>query len=206
MIVDANAVYIMTANFTASALGGSKAISNREYGIIDHNAQEVQAVSTIFNADWNRSVAQFNDPNLVVSPLNSRNTLTSLINNTHSTLLIEAEEMQDSTIEQAIVMAARRGVQVQIILPSPQGSSSDSNSDGIATIKQKGVQIKEDPRLYMHAKLIVADGQIAFVGSENISTASLERNRELGLLLADQNVLNRLEQTFQQDWGDSQSV
>jgi phosphatidylserine/phosphatidylglycerophosphate/cardiolipin synthase-like enzyme len=58
----------------------------------------------------------------------------------------------------------------------------------------------------MHAKIIVADGQKAFVGSENISTASLERNRELGLIVSDQNVLTTLQQTFQQDWNDSQNA
>ncbi len=138
--------------------------------------------------------------------MNSRSEFTSLINSAHHTLLIEAEEMQDSNIEQAITGAAQRGVHVQVILPAPSGSSADSNSSGIDTIKQAGVQVREDSRLYMHAKIIVVDGQKAFVGSENISTQSLDRNRELGIIISDQGVLNTLQQTFQQDWGDSQSV
>lgn len=204
MIIDANTTYIMTANFTASALGGTKYTTNREYGIIDHNTQDVQAVTDIFNADWNRSQAQFNDPNLVVSPVNSRSDFTSIIQSAHKTLLIEAEEMQDSAIEQALTTAAQHGIQIEVILPTATGSSGDSNSNGINIIKQGGVQVKEDPHLYMHAKIIVADGQTAFVGSENISTASLDNNRELGLIVSDQNVLNKLQQTFQQDWGESQ--
>lgn len=66
--------------------------------------------------------------------------------------------------------------------------------------------MKEDPQFYMHAKIIVVDGQKAFVGSENISTASLEHNRELGIIVGDQNVLSTLQQTFQQDWQNSQAV
>jgi len=112
--------------------------------------------------------------------------------------------MQDADIEQALVSAAKRGVQVQVILPSPTGSSSDSNGQGIDTIKQGGVQVKEDGLLYMHAKIIVVDGQKAFVGSENISPSSLDHNRELGVLIADSSVVNTLQQTFQQDWGVSQ--
>lgn len=46
--------------------------------------------------------------------------------------------------------------------------------------------------------------RVAFVGSENISTSSFERNRELGVLIADDNVINTLQQTFQQDWSGSQ--
>jgi cardiolipin synthase A/B len=210
MIIDGTAAYIMTSNFTRSALGGyssgSNYQNNREYDIVDTNPQDVQAVVAIFNADWNRTMAQFNDPNLVVSPINSRSDFTSLINSAHHTLLIEAEEMQDSSIEQAIVSAAHRGVQVQVILPAPSGSSGDSNSQGIDTIKQGGVQVREDTRLYMHAKIIVVDGHEAFVGSENISTASLDQNRELGIIISDPDVLNTLQQTFQGDWRDSQSV
>ncbi len=210
MVIDGKTAYIMTSNFTASALGSSNYTKNREYGIIDSNAQDVQAVIDIFNADWNHSFPQITDPDLVVSPVNSRAAFTALINSTHHTLLVEAEEMQDSNIEQAIVNAGKRGVQVQVILPSPNSSSSDStgdsNSSGISAIGQSGVQVKEDPRLYMHAKIIVADGQKAFVGSENISSASLDGNRELGIIVSDQNALNTLQQTFQQDWSDSHVV
>ena len=114
--------------------------------------------------------------------------------------------MNDPGIEQALANAEQHGVKVQVILPSPSGSGSSSNSNGIATIKQGGVQVREDPRLYMHAKIIVVDGQKAFVGSENISTQSLDQNRELGILVSDASVMHTLEQTFQQDWGDSQGV
>jgi phosphatidylserine/phosphatidylglycerophosphate/cardiolipin synthase-like enzyme len=58
----------------------------------------------------------------------------------------------------------------------------------------------------MHAKMMVADGRLAFVGSENISAASLDRNRELGLMIADQQVISRLQKTFQVDWADSTLV
>jgi cardiolipin synthase A/B len=206
MVIDGTTSYIMTSNFTLAALGGSSSTKNREYDIIDNNQQDTQGVIDIFNADWNRTSAQYNAPNLVVSPDNSRNDFKSLIDSAQKTLSIEAEEMQDSEIEQALISAAKRDVQVQAILPSPKGSSGDSNSQGISTIKQGGVQVKEDSQLYMHAKIIVVDGQKAFVGSENISTASLDRNRELGVLIADSNVINTLQQTFQQDWGTSQDV
>lgn len=208
MVIDNTTAYIMTSNFSRSGLGGysNSSYDNREYDIIDNNATDVQAVVAIFQADWNRTTAQFNDPNLVVSPVNSRGAFTTLISSAHNTLLIEAEEMNDSMIEQAISAAASRGVHVEVILPSPKGSSYDSNSQGIANIKQSGVAVKEDSQHYMHAKIIVVDGQKAFVGSENISTQSFDQNRELGIIVSDSNVLNTLQQTFQQDWNASNSV
>lgn len=209
MIIDGNTAYIMTSNFTRSALGGysgSSYLENREYDIIDTNAKDVQAVIAIFNADWNHTTAQFNDPNLVVSPVNSRNDFNTLISSAHHTLLIEAEEMNDDAIEQALVNAAQHGVHIEVILPAPQGSQSDSNSQGIDTIKQGSVQVKEDPKLYMHAKIIVVDGKTAFVGSENISAQSLDRNRELGIIVSDAGVLSTLQSTFQTDWAVSHNV
>jgi cardiolipin synthase A/B len=209
MIIDNSTAYIMTSNFSRSALGGysgSNGFSNREYDIVDTNPQDVQAVTAIFQADWNRTIAQFNNPNLVVSPINARNSFIALINSAHSTLLVEAEELNDSAIEQALTNAAQHGVQVQVILPMPNGSSGDNNSQGINTIKQGGAQVREDSHLYMHAKMMLVDGQKAFVGSENISSQSLDQNRELGIIVADQSVLQTLQQTFQQDWTDSTTV
>lgn len=208
MVIDSSTAYIMTSNFSRSALGGSSSSStrNREYGIIDSNQQDVQAVMTIFTADWNHTAAQFNDANLVVSPVNSRSAFMGIISSAQHTLLIEAEEMNDSAIEQALVSAARRGVQIEIILPAPSGSSGDSNSQGIAALKQSNITVREDPQLYMHAKIIVADGAKAFVGSENISTQSLDQNRELGILVSDATVLSKLQSTFQVDWGVSKSA
>ncbi len=209
MIIDGATAYIMTSNFSRAGLGDSSGGSgsrNREYGIIDTNAQDVQAVIAIFNADWNRTPAQFNDANLVVSPVNSRSVFMNLIGSARNTLLIEAEEMNDSGIEQALVNAARRGVQIEIILPAPKGSASDSNSSGIAAIKQSNIMVREDSQLYMHAKIMVVDGVKAFVGSENISAQSLDQNRELGILVSDTGVLRTLQSTFQTDWGISRTA
>jgi cardiolipin synthase len=205
LIIDGSTAYIMTSNMTNAALGSGNYTKNREYDIVDTNTQDVQAVMAIFQADWNHNTASFNDPNLVVSPINSRNAFNKLIASAKHTLLVTGEEMQDSGIEQDLVAAAQRSVKVQVILPTPSGSG-DSNSSGISTIKQGGVAVREDAQLYMHAKMIVADGQIAFVGSENISSQSLDQNRELGLIIADNNVLNTLQQTFEKDWENSQET
>lgn len=112
--------------------------------------------------------------------------------------------MYDTNIAQAIAADAQRGVQVQVVLPTPQ-KQPDANSNGIATIKAAGAQVKEDPQLIMHAKMLVVDSKQAFVGSENFSTTSLDSNRELGLLLSDSQIISTLQQTFEQDWNASQS-
>ncbi len=202
MVIDSTTAFIMTSNFTLSAISTGK---NREYDIIDSTPQDVQGTIDIFNADWNRTAEHVTNPNLVISPDNSRNDFVNFINSAKSTLIIEAEEMQDSTAEQAIASAAQRGVKVQVILPTPQSGSTDSNAAGISVIKAGGAQVKEDPQLIMHAKMMVADGTNAYVGSINISSNSFDNNRELGVLFSDPTIIATLNSTFQNDWGVSTS-
>ncbi len=196
MVIDGDTAFIMSCNFTYSALNGT----NREYGVVDTLAQDVQSVTDIFNADWNRTPAHITNPSFVISPTNSRTALTALIGSAKKTLILEEEEMLDDSIQQALVSAVQRGVSVEVILPTPYAGQSDNNSGGIAILKKGGVQVKEDPQVYIHAKMIAADGVQAFVGSENISAPSLDGNRELGILLTDRGMLATLQKTFQQDW------
>jgi cardiolipin synthase A/B len=68
MIVDDATAYIMSSNLTSAALGTGSSTKNREYDIVDTNAQDVQAVEAIFQADWDRTTANFHDSNLVDQP------------------------------------------------------------------------------------------------------------------------------------------
>ena len=196
MVIDGNTAYIMTCNFTYSALNGT----NREYGIIDSVAADVREVVDIFNADWSRKPVHLTDSSLVVSPTNSRDDLTTLINSAKHSLVMEEEEMYDTQVEQAIINAAKRGVNVQVILPTPYDSSDTSLDAPIALLTSDGVQVRRDPQLYMHAKMIVVDGFRAFVGSENISSSSLDGNRELGILLTNAGIVALLQHYFETDW------
>jgi cardiolipin synthase A/B len=202
MVIDGKTAYIMTCNFTLAALGGSSSTKNREYGIIDTETTDVKTVLGIFNADWKRASYTLTDDDIVLSPVNSRSDFVALINTAQSSLKIEAEEMQDSSVEQAIVNAQARGVTVQVILPSP----ASGNTAGITTLKNGGVSVFEDTSYYMHAKLIIVDGTEAFVGSENISTNSLNNNRELGLLISKANVITTLASTFSTDLSQSKAA
>lgn len=197
MVVDGATTYIMTCNLTRAGLGGSTRTTNRDYGIIDTDAVDVAEVAAIFQADWDRGVPHLSDPNLIVSPVNARAKLLDLISSARVSLEIEDEEMLDPRSEDALIAAARRGVRVDVVLPAPGGAPSTDDS---ARLAHGGVRVRLTAGLYMHAKLIVADGVRAFVGSENFSANSLDANRELGLVIADPVALSTLETTFGVDW------
>src|SRR2546423_13222713 len=195
MLVHGATAYIMTTNFTRAAFK-----SNREFDVIDRDAPDVAALRALFSADWNDRPYAPRDPNLPVSPTDARALLTALIGSARHTLDVYAEELQDSGMERALAAAARRGVPVRVILPAPSGR--DHDAPGVALITAAGAQVHRLPQshLYVHAKAIVVDGRRALVGSENLSAASLDHNRELGVIVADTGAIQTLESTFDGDW------
>lgn len=199
LIVDAATLYVLTANLSRSGLGGSSAGANREYGAITTNAADVAEARAIFAADWSRApTPALTDPRLVVSPVNARGTITALIASARASLDVEDEEMVDTASEDALIAAARRGVRVEVVLPPP--SDGGPSGDDVSRLLSGGVGVRYLGAPYIHAKLIVADGAVAFVGSENFSATSLDQNRELGIIIGDRQALVTLSTTFAQDW------
>jgi phosphatidylserine/phosphatidylglycerophosphate/cardiolipin synthase-like enzyme len=109
----------------------------------------------------------------------------ALIRGAKRSLVAYNEEMSDPQIIHALSAAARRLGPGKVRVVMTENSDWASAFD---TLTQAGAQIEVFPAasnvLYIHAKAIVADGRRAFMGSENFSQASLDDNRELGLMLS----------------------
>jgi len=58
----------------------------------------------------------------------------------------------------------------------------------------------------MHAKLVLVDGQRAFIGSQNFFAVSLDANREVGIIVADAAVVAQLVSVAQGDWSAAQAA
>jgi len=196
VVVDDQLAIIMTLNASRSAFS-----KNREYGVLDSNPDDVREVSTVFDADWLNQTPRLDRPNLVWSNLNSRRTFLGLIDRARRTLEIEAEEVNDEEVSQHIADAARRGVAVRLISPAPSGNQQAANPD-LQRITSAGgqTQYMARNRVYMHAKAFIVDGNLAWIGSVNISTTSLDQNRELGIIFNDGALVNRLRSVFERDW------
>ena len=90
---------------------------------------------------------------------------------------------------------------IVVLSPGAPGQT-DANQPGRRRIQARGVQVRLLREPYVHAKIFVVDGKLAFVGSENISTNSLDHNREVGVLLEDQEAIKTLRATFETDWSN----
>ena len=194
IVVDRKTALIMTLNQAPTAY-----TKNREFGLIDYNTTDAAEIAKAFEADWNRTSPSLSDPNLIWSPTNSRDRIISLIDSAEKSLEIENEEMQDREVEDRLISAAKRGVAVQVVM-SPSTTKTDPNAPGLERITRGGVKVCLVKNPYIHAKIIIVDGIKAFIGSENFSPTSLDKNRELGILVYDPGVLQVLSSTFDDDW------
>ncbi|MCL4397918.1 phospholipase D-like domain-containing protein [Patescibacteria group bacterium] len=188
MVFDDAVVCILNMNLSATAFS-----KNREYNICSENKEDVAEVTNIFNADWNRKDFSPADPNLVVSPVNSRAKLTAFISGAQKSLDIEMEVVSDDQMVNLLTDKAKN-IPVQILVPNPKD---------VANSPVPGAQVKSLKKPYPHAKLIIVDGVRAYTGSVNLTTQSLDQNRELGILVSQTDILDRLNQTFAKDWNNA---
>jgi len=189
MVVDDEVAIIMNQNITNSAF-----TTNREFGVVTNRRDAVQSAAAIFEADWTRGAEPDPGP-LVVSPTNARDHLLALVDGAQVSLDLYAEVLRDREMLDALIAAVERGVRVRIML-----SPSADFTDEMAELAAAGVDIRLSSSLYIHAKLIVADGERALVGSQNLSATSLDQNRELGIIVDDPVNLARLTRTFAIDY------
>ena len=199
IVIDGQTALIMTANLTSRYYATS-----RDFLIEDTKHADLKAITAVFRADFaHRSIQPGDGRDLVWSPANAQATLLGLINGATRSLRIYSEEMGDTTIEDALIKAAHRGVTVKVC-----GENSGGEYDSaFARLARAGVQISyysSPSGFYIHGKVVEADygtnHSRAFIGSENFSSTSLHRNRELGLVTADGKVLASMAKTFSGDF------
>ncbi len=196
ILVDGTQAAIMTLNLTASSFR-----SNREFAAIVEDPSVLRALGELFESDWEHVSHPALDLPLVISPANARRVLHDLIVSARQSLEIYVLSLEDDSIAAALAAAAERGVRVRIITNPPTGS--DSYADERALVRARGgfVGFLDSPNV--HAKVVIVDGQRAFVGSQNFTATSLDQNREVGILIADPVALQRLQQTFESDWSQA---
>jgi cardiolipin synthase A/B len=102
----------------------------------------------------------------------------------------------------ALVAAARRGVQVRIIVPGPhidKGFVRVAGRASYAKLLESGVEIREYQPTMLHAKSMVVDGSWASVGSVNFDNRSFQLHDEATLCVWDREFATRLEEVFERD-------
>ncbi|HEY6471204.1 MAG TPA: phospholipase D-like domain-containing protein [Candidatus Dormibacteraeota bacterium] len=198
LTIDGVVSVVMTLNWTSRYYSDT-----RDVAVIDRTPSDIAAIASVFNADYDGTrITPAAGADLVWSPTTSSPDLLGLINGARHHLLVENEEMDNTSITDALIAAAHRGVVVDVCM-----TNSSDWSSAFRELTSAGVHVRvyaASAALYIHAKVLVSDAgtsaQLAFVGSQNFSTESLKYNRELGMTLRGSAMVGQLAAMIDRDF------
>ncbi len=172
----------------------------RNYGVVLRDPEDLADIATIFDMDWSGATTGYPTcTRLLISPTNARPRLAAHINSAQSSLDLAVMYVTDTDMLLEIKRRHADGATVRVLLADP--GWIDGNTATAAELRAAGIPVKFLDTNGLHAKLVVADGA-AFVGSQNFSWTSLERNREIGVLVDDAAAMSRITGQFETDWAN----
>ena len=218
LVIDQRQVLIMTMCLIPTTF-----IDSRDYGIVLNNAGIIREVTSVFDTDWDYSAPPgdptpaYNPtpallaPSLIWGPTDATAKLSRLIQSARHTIDITSELLGDPYLEGQLIAAAHRGVRVRLITPlNPIGATT--NALDIAFLTSEGVNVRvtvdqyppAGAMPYMHAKTIIVDGRIAYLGSIDLETTEATQDRELGIQFRLPRLVRQMTAQFQSDWNQAQ--
>lgn len=205
MVVDDAQAFVESLNWTTQNF-----TATRDYAVITLHDPEVAEIIDCFEADWRRETFNPGDlAHLIWCPSNGRARIADFIDDAKHSLFVQNQRYQDPVIIERLVRAACRGVEVHAMAPAPHHLKYGKLLEGVSGLRilaDVGIKIHTLSHLKLHAKMILADGARALVGSINLSPGSFDRRRELAIEVAEDHIIERLRSVAQHDWNDSSKL
>ncbi|MGE5190545.1 MAG: cardiolipin synthase [Gemmatimonadota bacterium] len=122
--------------------------------------------------------------------------------------LTSAYFVPDRQTVEALTDAARRGVDVQIVLPGGTDIPMTQYAGRYyyTQLLRAGVKLYEHRSAVLHAKTAVVDGVWSTVGSTNMDMWSFARNDEVNTVVLSRQFAKQMEDMFAQDLSDSREI
>ncbi|HEV3190601.1 MAG TPA: cardiolipin synthase [Polyangiaceae bacterium] len=132
----------------------------------------------------------------------------AIVGGEHEVAITTPYFVPDEAILVAMELAAMRGVDLKLVLPSRSNHrvTFHAGRSFYTQLLEAGVDIREYEPGIVHAKTLIADSAVALVGSANMDLRSFRLNFEVHALVHDRGVAARLRETFQADISQSRRV
>jgi cardiolipin synthase A/B len=196
MVVDDKTAFVKSLNWETKNLTGT-----RDYAIITQHKHEVEEIINGFEADWSRQ--DFVSKHLIWCRGNGRERITQFINQAKHSLWLQNERYQDQMMIECVVRAKERGVKVHVMARPPHTLKKDKLIEGVGGLRilsDIGIKVRKLKSLKLHAKMLLADGERAIIGSINLAPGSFDSRRELAIEVDDKHIVDRLHQIVKRDW------
>ena len=108
----------------------------------------------------------------------------------------------DDTLLDLLCDAARRGVEVDVLLPGPHADKRFvqlASESAYEVLHEGGVSVWNFQPSMLHAKILTIDGLVSSVGSANFNNRSTQYDEEINLVVFDPTVTAVLDVRFDQD-------
>ena len=192
MVVDSRVLVVTNQNFTYAGFN-----DNREFGVVTTVPETVAQAAAVFDADWHGRETVEGLGSLVVSPDNARGRIIELINRARESVWLYAEVLRDDQVLRALDEAVARGCEVRVLVnPTADEDDAPYLLDAIG----HGVRVRALEQPYVHAKVMIVDGERALIGSHNYSSTSLDLNREVSVIVEDADLVGRVVDVYAADW------
>ena len=126
----------------------------------------------------------------------------------HTFYLAHDEGKATEPIVDALKAAAERGVRVHLLVDRKflkVYPDTLNTLDGLENIEVRTSPVGGWLGGVMHAKMILVDGAVGFLGSQNFDWRSLEHIRELGIVFRDPRLVEIYGKVFRWEWENHQS-
>ena len=168
---------------------------NRDLFIFTYDNNINKSLLEIFNNDyeWIKSWNLYE--NLVISPQNSRIKLMKLLNSAEKNIKIYIPYLNDREIlEEIIKIKKSKKINIEIIL------SKESIDNNITkNLQNIWILINFLKKYKMHSKAILVDNKYLFIWSINFSEYSIDKNREIWILIKEKNIIDDFLKIFESD-------
>ena len=177
----------------------------RDHGVLTTNPAVVQGILQTFAADWAATPDESVPASpLVLSPANSRATLAELIDGARTSLILEEEQITDDAMVDLLAVRSNAGITVQIVSNALQ----TKNLKPLETLQARApqAQVRYSTQLWLHTKLLIADERRMLVGSVNLTQVSLDKRREVSMLVDDPAAVARAVAVARDDFASGAST
>jgi phosphatidylserine/phosphatidylglycerophosphate/cardiolipin synthase-like enzyme len=205
MVVDDATAFVKSLNWEHRNL-----TETRDYAVVTDDRDEVAEIVACFEADWKRKPFDPGDAaRLIWCNTNGRERIAHFIDEAKQTIFVQNERYQDPVIIERLVRAKERGVKIHVMARPPHTLKKDKLLEGVSglrILRDVGVKVHTLKHLKLHAKMLLADGKAAIIGSINLAPGSFDARRELGIEVRDKDVVHRLEKVAHHDWEHSHKL
>lgn len=191
MLVDDKA-YISTGNYSHSTF-----FFNRDFFISTKDKKILNDLEKVFLIDFQYKKNLVYSDDLILSPNYTREKFEILFSSAKKSLKLYFQYIKDKDLEDLLIKKSLDWVNIEIIVSK---DSYEQDREEIDDLKSYGIKIYPIKKYKMHSKAILVDEKYLFIWSINFSTYSIDKNREIGLLFKNEDLIKTFLEVFNQDF------